>query len=52
MQHIRNLRKVVDKLHREIGFHPAAFLDCVEAAMLQHRLECIKQKENGIKREY
>ena len=48
MQHIRNLKKVVDVMHKEMGRHPAMFLDCVEAAMLQHRLECLKQMKKEI----
>lgn len=49
MQHIRNLKKVADKIHREVGCNPGMFFNCVEAAMLQHRLELLKQRENEIK---
>jgi hypothetical protein len=52
MQHIRNLKKVANMLHKEYSNEPGMYLDCVEAACLQHRVKCLRQQkleeQNGI----
>ena len=44
LQHIRNLRKVADKLHKDLGGSPGLHLDCINAALLEHRIKCIKEE--------
>jgi hypothetical protein len=48
LQHIRNLRELACKIHRNNGGHPDLFLDCIEAALLNHRLKCVKQLKKEI----
>lgn len=48
MQHIRNLRKKADELHKEFGNEPGMFIDCVEAVLLQHRRNCLAHKKKMI----
>ena len=49
LQHIRNLKKFAKILHRGYGNCPAVWIECMEAALLQHRLKLLKQKEKEIK---
>jgi len=48
LQHIRNLKRFANVLHQGYGCCPGAWFDCVEAALLQHRLKCIREKEKEI----
>ena len=48
LQHIRNLKVVADKIHKELGGCPGLFGECVGAALLQHRLECLKRLKKEI----
>jgi hypothetical protein len=48
LQHIRDLKKVADKLHKGLGGCPGLFGECVDAALLQHRIKCIREKNKEI----
>lgn len=45
MQHIRNLKKAMDELHKEFDNEPGMFIDCVEAVLLEHRRKCLAYKK-------
>lgn len=48
MQHIRNLKNVADALHKEYDNTPGMFIDCLEAALMQHRKKCIEHKKKTL----
>lgn len=48
MQHIRNLKKEADKMHKEFDNEPGVFIDCIEAVLLEHRRTCMAYKKKKI----
>lgn len=45
IQHIRNLKKKARIMWKEYNMRQNKWLDCIEASMLQHRIECLKNKK-------
>ena len=50
LQHIRNLKKFANDLHIESGHCPGMWYDCIEAALLHHRMSCLEQKQKNFKK--
>ena len=44
LQHIRNLKKFANKIHKNYDCCPGVWIDCIEAALINHRVACLKQK--------
>ena len=49
MQHIRNLKRDADKLHKEFDNEPGMFMDCIEAVMMEHRRKCWWHEKQKLK---
>lgn len=45
MQHIRNLKKKVDELHKDYDYCPGMLIDCIEAILMEHRKNCLAHKK-------
>ena len=48
LQHIRNLKNFAVKLNKDLGGCPGLFGECVDAALLAHRLKCLKEQKRLI----